>query len=276
MTSSELLAVIGDPVAHSLSPRLQTAAIASAGLGVRYVAMRVPAERLAGFVANARMGELRGFNVTIPHKEAVVSLLDALERPAAELGAVNTVVRAGSRLVGHNTDVLGFRRALERVSAARPRRALVLGAGGAARAAAYALRELGSEVAISARRPDQADRLSRVVQGVQTVPWDSRSVCAEGCDLIVNATPLGMSHLADESPLSQWPRARDVGVAFDLVYGHDTPFLRGAVMAGWTRVDGLEMLVQQGAEAFRLWFGLEADLDAMRCACTEEVSCSAS
>lgn len=275
MTSREVLAVIGDPVMHSLSPRLQTAAIVAAGLDARYTAIRVPAERLAGFVAEARGGAVRGFNVTIPHKEAVVPLLDSVESPAAELGAVNTVVRAGGRLVGHNTDVAGFRRALERASA-QPRRALVLGAGGAARAAAYALRQMGIETGISARRLDQTEDLCRTIQGVDMVRWGDRSTAAENCDLIVNATPLGMSHLAAESPITEWPRAPGSRVAFDLVYGHETRFLRDAAAAGWIPLDGLEMLVQQGAEAFRLWFGIEPDLGAMRRACApEEVWCSA-
>lgn len=276
MRHSENLAVIGDPVAHSLSPRLQAAAIASAGLDARYVAVRVPAAQLPSFVSEARSGSFHGFNVTIPHKEAVVRLLDGLGGPAWDLGVVNTVVRSREGLIGHNTDVIGFQRALEAVRQAPPWRALVLGAGGAARAVAYALREMGVSTRISARRPGQARELCRVVDGPGELPWDDRLSFAEGCNLIVNATPLGMSHLAEESPLPAWPQAHH-RVAFDLVYGRETPFLRDAAAAGWTPVNGLEMLVQQGAEAFRLWFGLEPDLDAMRRACApKEVPCSAS
>lgn len=277
MRQSKLLAVIGDPVGHSLSPRLHRAAIASAGLDARYVAVHVAPAELALFLDEARTGSLDGFNVTIPHKETIVPLLDGLEGSAAELRAVNTVVRAGSLLVGHNTDVGGFSRALEAVAAGPPRQALVLGAGGAARAAAYALRRMGSEIGISARNPRPATGVLGVVDGVKVIPWDSRTAYVQNCNLVVNATPLGMAHLAAESPLPHWPRISGDAVAFDLVYGRETPFLRHAAQAGWTPVSGLEMLVQQGAEAFRLWFGIEPDLESMRRACVlEEAPCSAS
>lgn len=277
MRQSKTLAVIGDPVAHSLSPPMHEAAIASAGLEARYIAIRVAPAELAHFLEDARNGSLDGFNVTIPHKETILPLLDGVEGLSIELGAVNTVVCESGRLIGVNTDVDGFSRALKGVAAMPPWRALVLGAGGTARAVSFALRQMGTRVGISARRSEQAMEMVRVVDWGEVVPWERRATFAEGCDLVVNATPMGMSHLAADSPLPRWRGASGKSIAFDLVYGRETPFLRDAARAGWTPVNGVEMLVQQGAEAFRRWFGIEPDLASMRKACgLEDVPCSAS
>jgi shikimate dehydrogenase len=269
--------VIGDPIGHSLSPRLHEAAIRSAGLDVRYDAVQVPPARLADFVAEARRGAYRGFNVTIPHKEAIVPLLDGLAEEARRLGAVNTVVCGDGVLRGFNTDVAGFTRALGRAIDKPPARALVLGAGGAARAIVWALTEMGASVRVSGRTETHARQIAEVIPGVETTPWERRTDVAARCDLVVNATPLGMSHLADQSPLPAWP-GPDGGLAFDLVYGRVTPFMKMACAAGWQVMDGTEMLVQQAAEAFRLWFGIVPNLAAMQAACTatENLTCSAS
>lgn len=269
--------MIGDPIAHSLSPRLHAAAIESAGLSARYIAIRVAPSDLAGFVSGVHNGSLDGFNVTIPHKQTIVPYLDALDATAGDLGAVNTAVRGDHGMMGFNTDVIGFSRALKAVMPDPPGTALVLGAGGAARAAAYALRQMGTEVGICGRRPAQVAEVLQVVDGAEAVGWGSRAEVAGCCDLVVNSTPLGMARAALESPLPHWSPASGTAVAFDLIYGRETPFLREAADAGWVSVNGLEMLVQQAAEAFRLWFGIEPDLNSMRRACSfEDVSCSVS
>lgn len=277
LTPSETLAVIGDPVAHSLSPCLHAAAISAAGLRARYLAIRVPPAGLPRFIQDVRGGSLRGFNVTVPHKEAVVPLLDTLHDVALELRAVNTVVRHGTELAGHNTDVVGFRRALETAGLDSPRRALILGAGGAARAAAHALRGMDVDTGISARRRDQAEQVHGVMEDIAVVPWEDRETYASGCDLVVNATTLGMADLANASAMRWWPRGQEGALGFDLVYGRRTPYLQGAHEAGWAVMNGFEMLVQQAAESYRLWFGSGPDLHAMRQACTTGgVECYAS
>lgn len=270
--------MIGDPISHSLSPRIHAAAIAAAGIEARYDRIRVLSTHLPEFVDRVRGGMLLGFNVTIPHKQRIAPMLDALDGGSAEIGAVNTVVRrVDGQLAGYNTDVAGFLAALDGIAPRKPRSALVLGSGGAARGVAYALVHEGVSVAVSGRSREASEAVAQSIGAPRVVPWSKKESLAVGCDLIVNATPLGMSHLADETPLARWPEATDQAIAFDLVYGRETLFLRNAREAGWQTLGGLEMLVQQAAESFRLWFGLEPDTQAMREACLEgEAACSAS
>lgn len=275
--SAKRLAVIGDPIRHSLSPRIQNAAIAAAGLDAAYESVHVRPEALPSFMEAARSGAFVGFNVTIPHKQRVASMLDALRGGAAEIGAANTVVREEARLIGYNTDVPGFLAALRSSRPGASTRALVLGAGGSARAVAFGLRSEGVSVSVSSRRDTAAADLARQFEGVRVVPWGDREAEIAECDLVVNATPLGMAHLAGSTPVTRWPDASVPKVAFDLVYGLDTPFLHEAASAGWQTIGGVEMLIQQAAESFRLWFGREPHLEAMRQACRlEESACSAS
>jgi shikimate dehydrogenase len=264
LSLSKKLAVIGDPVNHSLSPRIHSAAIAAAGLEADYGRVRVAVGELDGFVNQARSGVLDGFNVTIPHKQRICPLLDGLEEGAAKIGAVNTVVRQDHRVMGFNTDVAGFMAALRSISVPMPPTALILGTGGAARAVAWSLMTHRVDVAVSGRHFDLATDMVRDLGGGLPVRWVEREQYARQSGLIVNATPLGMAHLPDQSALRQWPTPLGVAIAFDLVYGHETPFLQAAAAAGWLVVGGLEMLVQQAAESFRLWFGVEPNLDVMR------------
>ncbi|GBD14638.1 Shikimate dehydrogenase (NADP(+)) [bacterium HR25] len=269
------LGVIGYPLGHSLSPVFQQAALDALGIDARYERWETPPERLPEVVASLRQADCLGANVTVPYKEAVIPLLDELEEVARQAGAVNTIVNRGGRLSGHNTDVAGFLQALHSVGF-QPRgcAALVLGAGGAARAVVLALlRERAAWVTVTNRTYHRAFRLVEELR-----PLAGRTVLTSipmtfialhqaniGWDLIVNCTVLGMPGTVDEnkSPLPAEFIPEDA-LVFDLVYGpRPTKLLQDAAARGARTLDGLPMLVYQGAESFRLWTGLEPPLEAM-------------
>jgi len=273
--SGERFAVIGDPIDHSLSPAMQEAAFRSAGIEATYEAIHLRPENLRRGVEALRAAGYRGFNVTVPHKETVAALVDGLAPSAARARAVNTVVRRGGALEGHNTDGHGFVETL-RVHGIQVggERVVVFGAGGSARAIVHALAGLGAGVVLVNRTEARARELAREVGGRASVlrrdaPGLRDAVLS--ARLVINTTSLGLGELNGESPLPAGVELPPTAVAFDLVYGSVTPFLRRAAAGGCRTLDGLEMLVQQGAESFRLWTGGEPDLDAMRHACRREL-----
>lgn len=257
--------LLGHPVAHSLSPAMHNAAFAALGLPHRYETRDVEPERLADVVDALHRDEVLGANVTIPHKEAALGLVDEVAAEARRIGAVNTIVRRSSRLVGDNTDGYGFARALAAGGVdVRGKDVLVLGAGGAARACVTALTHARS-VLIAARGLDRASALAAVVGlPVRAMPWaDARRTAR--IDVLVNATPVGLHGedlLADFS-FTELPRA-----VIDLVPTRtETPLVRRAREAQDVRViDGLSMLLHQAARSFTLWTGREAPLAVMRAA----------
>lgn len=268
--SHDYFAVIGDPIEHSLSPRMQIAAFDAAHLSGTYQALRVTAGELAGTVAWLRRNRYRGFNVTIPHKRTIVPLLDRVHQSARTTGAVNTVAREDDELVGHNTDIEGFDMALSVLAGSDwSGPALVFGAGGAARAVVVALAKRGCRIAVSNRTPEAIPALAAQV-GYAISPVRGADECVAAvakADLLVNATALGMGNLARLSPLPAGARFRPGTFAIDLVYGNETPFMRTARDGGCRVQDGVEMLVRQGAAAFQIWTGVEPDIAAMRAAC---------
>lgn len=257
------LAVIGHPVAHSRSPAMQNAALAVLGLGEewRYEAIDVDPE---GFDARVREMADEGFagaNVTVPHKHAALALADAPSAVAQEIGAANTLVFVGGEIGAHNTDADGFLAALP--ASPRDRRALVLGAGGAARAVVWALEREGAEVEVWNRTAARAGEICADLGGAPVADPDQA-----GYDLIVNTSAAG---LAGEDPFAHLPLAAGRFGAgqtvVDMVYGEaPSSLLAAAEGAGATVVDGIEVLVQQGALALRIWTGREPPLDAMRAA----------
>jgi shikimate dehydrogenase len=264
--------LIGDPVGHSLSPALQNAAFAHHGLPDSYVLWHTLAAELEERVALLRAPGMRGANVTLPHKAAVVPLLDVLDPVAEAVGAANTITRLpDGRLHGSNTDVQGFLRALATVGFdPASRRVLVLGAGGAARAVVYGLLHAEAQsLTLVARSPEQAEALLSdclaTLDGdpeLLALPFDDAELAqalAEA-DLLINATSVGLD--GTSSPLAADLIKPDMLVV-DLIY-HATPFLQAAAQRGARTQDGLEMLVQQGALSFETWTGLSAPVDAMR------------
>jgi len=270
--------LLGWPVAHSVSPAMQNAAFQALGLPWRYELLPVPPDELATAVAGLEGRGFRGANVTVPHKEAALALVDEADADGRAIGAVNTLVRRGGGWLGANTDAAGFLAAL-REGGFEPagRRALVLGAGGAARAVVYALGQAGCAVIIHNRTAERAVRLCADLGAGVAAPLavapSLTGLDLDAMDLLVNATPLGQWPAADALP---WPRSLPLPAhwtVFDLVYNPvETRLLARARAAGATPVDGLEMLVHQGARSFRLWTGREAPLEVMRAAARQAVA----
>jgi len=265
-----LVALLGHPVRHSRSPQIHNAAFQAQGEDLVYLAFDVPPDHLREAVAGLRALDFVGANLTIPHKEAVVPLVDRLDSQAQQIGAVNTLVNEGGVIVGHNTDAAGFLAALEREWGRGPAgaRCLLLGAGGAARAVAVALLGAGiEELLIHNRTRQRAEALCGSLgtgAGCRTIDAAELKAAAARCDLVVNATSVGLGHGVKESPLSvDMVEGRHVVV--DLVYGPEaTALVRAARQRGALAIDGREMLVQQAARSYQLWTGRTAPVDLMR------------
>lgn len=270
--ATRVLTLLGDPVVHSASPELQNAAFRAAGVDGVYVAVRCAPDDLVGFMRGlARAGG--GGNVTLPHKEKAASILDVRSDAVRRTGACNTFWGdEEGRVRGDNTDVEGFRRALGAFleGSAEGARVLLLGAGGAARAALAALVEDGvEEILLYNRTQDRARAVARRIGGqkVRVVPV-AHELDSEDFDLVVNATRLGLEP-GDPSPVDFGKLSR-AGAAMDLIYGHHkTGFVEAAEAEGIRATHGMEMLVQQGAASFERWWGKDAPVDAMRAAIAE-------
>jgi shikimate dehydrogenase len=254
------------PAGHSVSPAMHRAAFAAAGLAGSYEALDVPPADLPAAVARLRAPPWWGANVTVPHKTAVVALLDELTPAARRLGAVNTIVRSGDRLIGDNTDLPGFGLALAdlRLPLAGAR-VVVVGAGGAARAVVASLADAGARIALHNRGRARAEALVAALELPQVVLLDDADVAGavEACDLLVQTTTVGMAGGPEGSPLP--PGVLPMrGAVVDLVYRPArTPLIAAAQAAGLTVQNGLPMLVHQGARSFEAWTGVAAPLDAM-------------
>jgi shikimate dehydrogenase len=256
---STLTGVLGFPVEHSRSPLMMNAAFAELGLDWRYLKLPVPPQRFDETVRALPASGYRGANVTIPHKLAAHDLADELSDAARAIGAVNTLTfRDDGRIAGDNTDAGGL---LDALGQPLPPSALVLGAGGAGRAAAWALAQAGVEVTVWNRTPERAVDLAAAL-GV------SASERPGPAELLVNATSVGLrpADSLDGLPLV------DARVVVDLVYGAaQTPFARWAEERGARLVDGLEVLVRQGARSLELWTGETPPVDSMRRAVVQPV-----
>lgn len=266
--TTRVAAVIGDPVRHSLSPRLHNAAYRALGLDWVYVAFVVPDGAAAAAIDAARTLDLIGLSVTMPHKTAVASLCDELTPDAAALRSVNTVSRGpGGQIRGDSTDGPGFLRSLAD-SGVDPSGAavLLLGAGGAARAVARALGGCGARVTVAARNPEAGAEAAVLASGA-AIAWDDREAAARAARIVVNATPVGMTARASTDGVEVPLRAEILGpdhVLVDLVYDPiETPLIRIAKERGARVVGGLGMLVHQAALQVEAWSGQPAPLDAM-------------
>lgn len=265
MTAPALAGVLGYPVGHSLSPAMHNAAFQEIGLGWRYVKLAVATERLGEVVAALPGSGYRGVNVTIPHKLAALELADVASPAARAIGAANTLTFANGRIEADNTDASGLLAAIG--GPVGGRRALVLGAGGAARAAVWALREAGADVGVWNRTPERAAALAGEL-GATPI----ERVRTEAVEVLVNATSVGLD---SDEPAELAIAALGLEgapvpeVVVDLVYRADrgeTPVIAwGSGHAGRV-VDGIEVLVQQGARSFELWTGRPAPIDVMRAA----------
>jgi shikimate dehydrogenase len=263
--------LIGHPVAHSLSGAMQQAAFDELGIDATYELWdRAPID-LADAVAELRGDDFLGANVTIPHKERVVPMVDRLTEEASATGAVNTLTREGKRLVGHNTDVAGFKVALDRLVGRQkmPKQAVILGAGGGARAVVFGLiREGFQRVIVFNRHLHRAEGLVKHFgrtashMELRAMPWHESIIESEiaKAKVLVNATSIGLT--SDASPVSA-EVLNDELLVLDLIYAK-TRLLRDASAAGATTLDGELMLLHQGAAAFTLWTGQPAPLELMQ------------
>jgi len=256
---TQLCGIVLHPAGHTRSPAMHNAAFAALGIDAVYLAFDVPPQGLPAAIAGVRALGFRQLAVSIPHKEAVIELLDDVDETARKIGAVNTVTRHGEKLVGSNTDWLGAVRAVERVAAPAGKRAVVLGAGGAARAVVYGLLERGAGVTVLNRSPDRARRLCADLGAEAAGPISDLEKIR--CDILVNTTSVGLR--GDESPVDpSW--IPDGAVVMDAVYEPpETRLLRDAASRGARTIPGKWMLVHQAAEQFHEWTGLEAPVAVM-------------
>jgi shikimate dehydrogenase len=271
---TRLAGIFGYPLDHSISPRFQQAAFDHCSLDVSYKAWPVAANRLEPEVRKLRDDGYLGANVTTPHKERIRPYLNDLEPLARALGAVNTIVKEDDRLVGYNTDAHGLMEALRKDGACDPKglSVLVLGAGGAARAAVFSLVGAGvASLTIANRTLARAESLASEFEaasaGVEAVPMEGPALAGacKRADLIVNTTSMGMRHgMAErETPLKAGT-IRAQSLVYDLVYNPaETPLLVEAKAAGAQTLGGLPMLVYQGAASFELWTGSPAPIEVM-------------
>jgi 3-dehydroquinate dehydratase / shikimate dehydrogenase len=259
-----LYAVIGDPVSHSLSPLMHNAAFAARQKNALYVPFHV--RDLPDFVAAIESFHIAGFSVTIPHKERIQRYLYHCDPLAAEIGAVNTVVVRNGKLYGYNTDFAGVLRAIERRLPPASSSVLLVGAGGAARAAAFALARAGSAVTIWARRPERARALARAIGG-ETI--DRSEIARRSFDAILNCTPVGM-HPGRGSALES--RELNCSLVMDLIYRPlKTELLRHAERRGIETISGVDMFVAQGVAQWELWMREPAPERVMRRAVLAEL-----
>lgn len=273
---TQLIGLIGWPVSHSFSPAMHNAAAAALGINWIYLALPVHPQDLKSAVHGIPALGFKGINVTVPHKQAVMPFLDSVEPGAKLIGAVNTIVVSRTaddtwRLVGHNTDSLGFLADLQSLHVTIDQRdCLILGAGGSARAVVYGLAQAGANVHILARREVQAQQLASDFGAVAPIQAGSLSalpslVKSLEAPLIVNTTPLGMFPEVDQTV---WPDSIPFpagAFVYDLVYNpRETRFMQQARAAACKTSNGLGMLIHQGALAFELWTGQKPNIQVMK------------
>ena len=268
--ATKIYGVVADPVAHSLSPVVHNAALAAAGVNAVYLPFRVPAEQLDEFLSAAARWPLAGLSVTIPHKEAVLKHAASVDDLVRSIGAANTLSFGAEGIAAANTDAIAavesLAAALQGDDAAKQeglglKTAIVLGAGGAARAVAFGLKKQGVEVTVTSRTLDRAKKIAAEV-GCKAVEWTARHRMPYDC--IVNATPVGMHPNVDETPYDK-EHLRPYMVVFDTVYNpENTLLVKEARAAGCRTVTGVEMFVRQASIQFRIWNGVEPPHQVMR------------
>lgn len=257
---TKVYGIIGNPVAHSLSPLLHNTGFVKRRMNAVYLPFLV--RDLRDFITAIQPLGIAGFSVTLPHKQRILRHLDECDPLAAKIGAVNTVVVEGGKLYGSNTDIDGILRPLERRMRISGRRILICGAGGAARAAAVVLFQAGAAVCICSRRPERARVLARAVEGEAIA---RRHVAGQRFDVIVNATPVGMHPQMNESPLKAFEL--NCRILFDLIYRpQKTKLLQLAAQRGIKTISGVEMFLTQGFHQWDAWFEEKAPEGAMRAA----------
>ena len=258
-STTRLCALIGNPVEHSMSPLMHNAAFEKLGLNFIYLAFKV--ENLEYAMNGMRGLNIKGFNVTIPYKTKVMKFLDEVDETARKIGAVNTVVNDRGFLKGFNTDWVGAIMSIEKKVSIKGKKIVILGAGGAARAIAFGMKKRGGRITILNRTVKKAEELSKEL-GCKFGPLDK--VNEIECDILINATPVGMYPRVDESLVGR-DVLKNIDIVFDAIYNPPkTKLLMDAESVGCLTIDGVDMLVLQGAAAFELWTGKKPDVELMK------------
>jgi shikimate dehydrogenase len=264
--------VIGNPIEHSKSPLIHNVGYQALGIDDQfvYVACQVKPQDIEAFTKGAKAMGVRGISCTMPHKEIIMPYLDKIDPVATKIGAVNTVVREGDELVGHNTDWIGVVAPLKNLTSLTGKKVTVIGAGGAAKAMVYGLCQEGAIVTICNILPDQAEALAKQY-GCKFAPLNDLPALKEA-DIICNATPLGMGDFASRTPVdSKFLSGHQI--IFDAVYApYNTRLLKEAAACGAQVVHGTDMLLYQAMAQFKLYTGQEAPEDAMRSALKEDTN----
>lgn len=268
--TTKIVGVLGWPVAHSLSPAIHNTAFVAANLNYVYVPLPVAPDQLAGAIEGIRAMEFAGANVTIPHKVAVMPYMDKIDAVAEKIGAVNTIVRENGLLTGYNTDADGFIHSLANEGIqVKGKKAILLGAGGAAKAVVCGLMMQGvADVAVAARNGSKVAEFTAAFRSpkVHGLCWQDTEYHEnlKECELLINCTPLGMHPHVHSEPPVDWQVLSKDAVVCDLIYNPlKTRFLLTADKYGHKAVSGAGMLIGQGALAFKLWTGIEAPQDKM-------------
>ncbi|MDF2565734.1 MAG: aroE [Massilibacillus sp.] len=265
------LGIVGYPIGYSMSPRMQNAALKALRLDYTYIAMAVKPEDVKTIVIDLKAMKFRGFNVTIPHKIAIMNYLDEIDQSAKVIGAVNTVVNDNGRMIGYNTDYLGFVAPLKEMNfSMKEKNAVVLGAGGAARAVLWGLiSEKVSNITVVGRNVEKLNILRDQFKEyfeIEIIEWNDNKYAerSKTADIIVNATPLGMYPKIDACPPIDWTCVNKNALVYDLIYNPKcTKFLELAEQNGNRILNGESMLVEQGAAAFKMWTSYDAPIQVM-------------
>lgn len=277
--ATKVVGLIGDPIEHSLSPRMHNAAFRYMNLDYVYVPFRVREKDLKNAVNGALALNLKGFNVTIPHKVSIIKYLNRIDSTARKIGAVNTVIKKDGELFGYNTDGLGALEALRQEGIdLKDRKILIIGAGGASRAISYTLASLCSKLIILNRTGAKAIKLAKEFKNIGCRVYGNdlnlkllKEELSDS-DILINTTSVGMHPYTEESPVPKEYLHKDL-VVFDIVYNPlETLLLKYAKGVGAKTIDGVGMLVNQGAISFKMWTGFEAPKDIMRKVVVENLS----
>lgn len=267
--STNIVGLIGHPVEHSFSPPMHNAAFDALGMDYTYVAFDVNPAELQKAIEGARSLNIRGFNVTIPHKIEVMKYLDEIDDVARLIGAVNTI--DFKNLKGYNTDGIGAVRAIEEVTSIKNKNVVIAGAGGASRAISFYIAKYGADsLTILNRNVDKAQSLagdvsnSGLIDDVKSDSINEINAYLADADILVDTTPLGMHPHINDQPIATAENMHDELVVFDAVYNpNETVLLKQAIEAGAKPVYGIKMLLYQGAESFKIWTGADAPVDIM-------------
>ncbi|MBQ6512139.1 shikimate dehydrogenase [Methanobrevibacter sp.] len=267
--STNIVGLIGHPVEHSFSPPMHNAAFKALGMDYAYVAFDVEPEDLKSAIEGAKALNVKGFNVTIPHKVNVMEYLDELDEVAELIGAVNTI--DFKNLKGYNTDGIGAIKAIEEVTSIKGKNVVVVGAGGASRAISFYIAKYDAQsLTILNRNESKAQNLARDVLSsdlISDVKSDSISeinAYLKDADILIDTTPLGMDPHIDDEPIATAENMQEELVVFDAVYNpNETVLLKEAIKAGAKPVYGIKMLLYQGAESFEIWTGRKAPVEEM-------------